>query len=106
MSKKYLWGFLLISSILIAIYLENRNRNLFKKEGIQVSGKILSIEKRRKGITTSEIVATVEYVTLKGKYIKKTVPSRKDFIVGNCYELMYLSSDDYFVKLGEKIICK
>ena len=92
--------------VLIAIYLKQRNDGLFNKEGVETICKILDIEKRRKGVTTSQILATVEYTTYLGETIVNTVPNRKEFEVGNCYKLKYLKSDKMIIRVGVSTECR
>lgn len=83
---------------LLAIFLTRMNRNEIVEYGVLSTAKVVDIINKRKGITTSEKVAKIEYNTEKGK-IEQQVPFQSKMEIGKCYEIVYSTVNVKNIKL-------
>jgi len=97
---KYLVA-VLISVIALTLILSSRNEQSLKHQGIQTEVKILDVIRKRKGITTSEQIAIIEYSTVNG-LIESRIPYNTKMIIGRCYKGTYSASNVQVVKLQFK----
>ncbi len=86
--------------IILAIVLSRINRIEIIEDGVVTTVKVMDVISKRKGITTSEKIAIIEYNTKNGR-IELQVPFQSKMEIGKCYEIVYSTEDVKNIKIDD-----
>lgn len=99
-TNKFILPGIILTLVLFAMFLSNKNKKEIDKNGIETIVRIVEIIDKRKGITTSEKVARVIYSTFEGQ-IENRVPFQANMEVNKCYEMKYLKENVRVVSIND-----